>query len=344
MIMTLLAAAAVSTFLLTGGVLKLATHRGWLDIPNARSSHDEPTPRGGGIAIVACTILGLIVAWRAGWIGAAITVAIGGGGSLVAVVGWLDDRRSLSPLTRIGIHFLAAAWALYNLGGLDSELLFRIQIPRAALDMIALLVIVWATNLYNFMDGIDGIAAVEALTVGAFASILLFLRGADELAFVAALLAACSLGFLVWNWSPARIFMGDVGSGFLGFAFGCLAVAAEQHAPGSMFWIIVLAGVFVFDATVTLLRRALHREPIHAAHRSHAYQRITRAGFTHSRATSAVLLINLLLGALVLLGTRHPIVAPVVAAICLAVLTASYIAVEHRLPMYRPGRRTSPAN
>jgi Fuc2NAc and GlcNAc transferase len=329
-----LALSALASYALTGLVLRLATSRGWLDVPNARSSHQEPTPRGGGVAIVACGIFGLIAGWAAGWVTAPQAIGLGGGGLLVAVVGWLDDRFTRSPLHRLGVHFLAAVWAVYSLGGLGTEVVHGISVRGWVLNALAVLAIVWATNLYNFMDGIDGIAAGEGLSVGAFAGLLLLFKGENDLAFIAGLLAAVSAGFLVWNWSPAHIFMGDVGSGFLGFAFGSLAIAAEKQSAGSLLYMLLLAGVFVFDATITLLRRALHRERIHAAHRRHAYQRIAQAGFSHSQVSAFALALNAVLGGLVLLTVGFAVSKVLVAAACLLVLTVFYLLVERRAPMY----------
>jgi Fuc2NAc and GlcNAc transferase len=162
-------------------------------------------------------------------------------------------------------------------------------------SLLAMLGIVWALNLFNFMDGIDGIAASQAIFMAGAGAVLAILSGMSVSTSAAALVvAAASLGFLVWNWPPARIFMGDVGSGFLGFVLAVLALAAlRERAVMLPVWLI-LSGVFVIDATVTLLRRVARRERVYEAHRSHAYQWQARRWNSHLRVTMACGLFNLL--------------------------------------------------
>ncbi|MDQ6959827.1 MAG: hypothetical protein Q9M27_02270, partial [Mariprofundaceae bacterium] len=162
-------------------------------------------------------------------------------------------------------------------------------------NVLAALGIVWLINLYNFMDGIDGLAGGEAVTVAVGGAILLGLGGAMDLALVALLLAAASGGFLIWNWPPARIFMGDVGSGFLGYVFAIIALASEKAgAVPAIVWVVLLA-IFIFDATYTLMWRVLNGERWYAAHRSHAYQRLVQGGWSHLRVTNTLLCINILI-------------------------------------------------
>jgi Fuc2NAc and GlcNAc transferase len=157
-------------------------------------------------------------------------------------------------------------------------------------------------------------------------------QGEQALAVVALLTAASCGGFLIVNWPPARIFMGDVGSGLLGFTFGTIAIASERTAVPLLAWVILL-GVFVFDATVTLLRRLRRRHRLYDAHRHHAYQRALRTGLSHRGVTSRILVINLALGILAWLGTSHPVLLPLALGIATALLWAAYYAVERRYPM-----------
>jgi Fuc2NAc and GlcNAc transferase len=315
--------ATLGASLLTGVVRRYALRSELLDVPNERSLHRTPTPRGGGLAIALVTLAGLAVAAVAGRIPAQVAWTLGTGGALVAAVGWLDDRRGVGAPARIAVHALAAAWAVYWIRG-DFDL-----------QAIAAVVwIVWAINLYNFMDGIDGLAGAEAVSVGLVAGVLLLRAGRTDLAVIAFLVAAAAVGFLRWNWPPARVFMGDVGSGFLGFTFGALALVS--HRAGAVplaLWLVVL-GVFVFDATVTLVRRMLRGERWYQAHRSHAYQRLVQAGSTHAAATNGVLLVNLGLGAIAWQAQtgRLPAAGAVLAGI--VVLTVLYLAIERRRPMF----------
>jgi Fuc2NAc and GlcNAc transferase len=194
--------------------------------------------------------------------------------------------------------------------------------------------IAWLTNLYNFMDGIDGIAGGEALAAGTAGGALLMAAGAPGLGAAALLLAAASAGFLAWNWPPAKIFMGDVGSGFLGFAFCVLAVLSERSGAVPLAVWMMLLGVFVFDATATLLRRVLNGEHFFEAHRRHAYQRAVQSGLSHGRVSGGVLAVNLALaGAAAVACSQRPLILPI-AAVSLAALLALYLWVERRKPMW----------
>jgi Fuc2NAc and GlcNAc transferase len=335
-------AAAVATWLLTGLIRRHSLRQSVLDIPNERSLHDRPTPLGGGLGIVAATVAGVTVAAAAGRVSWPIALALAGG-LPVAAIGWLDDRRGVSPKLRAAVHATAAAWGLVWLGGLPS---LDLGGGRLVLDglgaVLAGLWIVWATNFFNFMDGIDGLAGAEAATVGGFAALLLHLAGQPGLASVAAVVAGASVGFLGWNWAPARIFMGDAGSGFLGFSFGTLAVASERvHALPLLGWMLLL-GVFVFDATVTLVRRAGRGERWHEAHRRHAYQRLVQSGVTHARVASAVVLVNFGLGGLATMALWWPDSLPIGLLAGALGLTVLYVAVEHRRPMFTERSRRRP--
>lgn len=211
------AAAAVLSALVTGWTRRLAIARGLLDHPTARSSHEVPTPRGGGLAIVAALLLGTVVLVLIGALERRTGIAFLGAVP-VAWIGWLDDHGGVRARVRGLVHGLAAVWALAWLGGYSTLRLGASDLPLGlAGPVLAVIGIVWFVNLYNFMDGIDGLAAGEALTVGVAGSILLFNGGYPGLAAAALLAAAAGAGFLVWNWPPARIFMGDVGSGVLGY-------------------------------------------------------------------------------------------------------------------------------
>ena len=304
---TTLGLAFISSLLCTMTVGRYAARR-LLDVPNERSSHVRATPRGGGLAIggVFLGAMGLLWVWDKGSM--PTITAVVGGGCLVMAIGWLDDHRHVAAGLRIVIHSFAGAWAVYWLGGFSSLHLGPLTLQLGWLGhILAVLGIVWMINLYNFMDGIDGLAAGEAVTVASIAAILLWWQGAMELTLLAALFAAACGGFLWWNWSPAKIFMGDVGSGFLGYCFAVLMLASEKAgAVPVMVWIILLA-VFVLDATFTLLGRVIRGEKWYTAHRTHAYQRLTQMGFSHARVASGVLLTNLfLLAPIAWLVVRQP--------------------------------------
>jgi Fuc2NAc and GlcNAc transferase len=316
---------------------RYALARSLLDVPNERSLHVVPMPRGGGIAIALVVLVGLVLLGLIGAVPPRVAVAFGGGGAVVALVGWVDDRRGLSASARLVAHVAAAAWTVAWLQGMpDLTVGTRAVHLGLAGTLLAMLGVVWATNLYNFMDGIDGIAAAEAVVAGLAGALLLASRE-PSLALIALLVAAAAGGFLVWNWPPARLFMGDVGSGFLGFFFGGLAVASENaHVLPALIWIVLL-GPFFADATVTLLRRMMRGERWLAAHRSHAYQRAVQAGWSHRKVTCAVAVLTAALGLFGSLVTSNAAFLAPVLAISAGVLGAIYLAVERWQPMRSTG-------
>jgi Fuc2NAc and GlcNAc transferase len=280
-----------------------------LDLPNERSSHTQATPRGGGLALTLAHLLGVAAAWLLGLVPPAIAIALLGGGALVAAVGFLDDHRHVPAPLRLLCHVLAFAWAVWWLGGLPP-----VDFGWGDVDLgwagTALLVLycIWFLNLFNFMDGIDGIAGVQALTMSVTPTLLLLLVAGDignALPFV--LLACATAGFLAWNWPPARIFMGDVGSGYLGYSLGALALWTVVQGWLTPWVWLILGGAFLADATVTLFVRARSRAAVVEAHRSHAYQRLSRYWGSHKSVTLACAAINVFwLGPWALIATLWP--------------------------------------
>lgn len=280
------------SLLLTGLIRAYAIKRSLLDHPNHRSSHTLPTPRGGGLAIVVVFLSSLLLLQQG--VHGALRWAMIGGGGVVAVVGWLDDCRHVSVVLRLAVHVLAVALGLFCLGGVSDLGLAGWLIPVGALlTVTAGLCLVWLLNLFNFMDGIDGLAAMEASFVTLAAALILSSQqGWSHEAGMLLLFALSCLGFLVWNWPPAKIFMGDVGSGFLGYVLGMAVVATVQAGSLSLpVWLILLAAFWV-DATVTLIGRMVNGERWWAAHCSHAYQGAARRYGSHKRVTVAVLCLN----------------------------------------------------
>ncbi|MDA8165662.1 MAG: glycosyltransferase family 4 protein [Desulfobacteraceae bacterium] len=274
---------------------RYALARSLLDVPNGRSSHSIPTPRGGGVAFVI-TFLGSLFLLRAsGGLATTPVMAFAGAGSWVALVGFLDDHGHIPARWRLLAHFLGAAWVLAWSGGMAPLPIFGSVLDLGWLgNLAALIYLVWLLNLYNFMDGIDGIAGIEAITVCVGGGLLLWISALGENVWLLPVLLAASVaGFLFWNFPSAKIFMGDVGSGFLGMMLGALSIQATWLVP-KLFWCwTILLGVFVVDATVTLVRRILRGEKFYEAHRSHAYQYASRYHRSHQKVSLATGVINL---------------------------------------------------
>jgi len=330
--------AALLSWLLASRIRLYALDR-LLDIPNERSSHSSPTPRGGGLAIAFTTLGGFILAATLGWINWELAVALSGGGFMIAVAGWIDDHRDLPALTRFAVQFLSAAWAVFWLGGLPS---LSIGFGSVSLgfvgSVLAVVGIVWAINLYNFVDGIDGLAAGEAVSTGVIGGLILLAMGYAGLAMVSLLIAAASAGFLPLNWAPAKLFMGDVGSGLLGYLFAVLAIASENSGAVPLLIWILLLGAFVFDATVTLFRRIARGERWYQAHHSHAYQRMVQAGRSHAQVSSMILIVNLVLAILAIVAWLRPTFFLVSIGAGAAILGILYLSVERINPMHAHSR------
>ncbi len=264
-------------------VIKLyATKKDVLDIPNERSSHSRPTPKGGGLAIIIAFYIGLFYFKES--IDCTLFYALLCG-IPIAAISLLDDIVPLSSKIRLLIQSTSSGMALYFLGGVLSIDFILFEVHGWWINIIAFIAMVWLTNLYNFIDGIDGYAASEAVMVG----LGLFFLLHNPLGLV--IVVAC-LGFLLFNWHQASIFMGDIGSATLGFIFAVFVFSDTSH--GSIYIWLILLSLFWFDATLTLIRRYCNGEPITEAHKKHAYQRLTQSGWSHDKVVWFALAFNLI--------------------------------------------------
>ena len=283
-LVTVAVATGLLTCLTTRVLIPILAYREILDRPNERSSHRVATPRGGGIAVIGSILLAWVVLARAESVPSGV-VGIVLGAALLGAVSWFDDLRGLSPVVRLLAQAAAVAIGILVLPG-----------PRDLLYLAAIsLLWIWWINLFNFMDGIDGLAGSEAAAIGA--GLLLFGSvgaGADPAlqAFVAAVTGA-AIGFLIWNWSPARVFLGDVGSVPLGYVLGFLLLGWAVRG----YWKIalILPLYFLADATITLARRLLRGKRIWQAHREHFYQQAVRRGLSHAAVVKRVIAADLVL-------------------------------------------------
>jgi UDP-N-acetylmuramyl pentapeptide phosphotransferase/UDP-N-acetylglucosamine-1-phosphate transferase len=283
-LMAVALATGLLTCLTTRLLIPILAHREILDCPNERSSHQVPTPRGGGIAVIGSTLLAWVVFARTESMPSGV-FGIVLGAVLLAAVSWFDDLRGLSPIVRLLAQAAAVAVGILVLPG-----------PRDLFYLAAIgLVWIWWINLFNFMDGIDGLAGTEAAAIGA--SLLLFAgvgAGADPaLRTLAAAVTGAAIGFLVWNWSPARIFLGDIGSVPLGYVLGFLLL--DLAARGRWTIAVILPLYFLADATITLVRRLLRGERVWQAHREHFYQHAVRRGLGHAAVVKRVIAADLVL-------------------------------------------------
>lgn len=252
-----------------------------------------------------------------------------GAGTTVALVGFLDDHGHVAARWRLLGHFAAAAWALAWMGGMPPLVLFGDTFSISWLGYVgASIYLVWLLNLYNFMDGIDGLASIEAISVCVGGALIYMLLGDASMALLPLLLAAAVFGFLCWNFPPAKIFMGDAGSGFLGLTLGVLSLHAAWSNPDFLWAWLILLGVFIVDATFTLCRRLVRGDRVYEAHRTHAYQYASRKHGSHRKVTLAVLGINILwltpLAFAVAAGTLNGLLGLLMAYIPLLALALKY--------------------
>lgn len=320
----------VLSFIIVALVVRAAPVIGLLDIPNERSMHNRLTPRAGG--------LGFILSWSV----FAITLASKNPESmtlllpmmpayLIAGFGLVDDKLNLPVALRLGLQLVAVITSLcwlmqtypFRLWGLEQNLSV----------MLSGLAILWSVNLFNFMDGIDGFAAIEAIWVLGGSSLIFFYADANPLLWLCLALMSGVMGFLVWNWPQAKVFMGDVGSGFLGFLIAMIALLAElvYGIPANL-WILLFA-LFWFDASITLCRRIYRKARITEGHRQHAYQRLVLSSMTTSKVLLGAMAINSGLLAITIFVYWHPEHFWGALFTVLLSLSLIYMWIEHRRPM-----------
>lgn len=305
--LVLQAGVFLAAVLFTAALKNLALRLRFLDRPGARSAHSNPTPFGGGIVIVILFLAVSAYAYNQNQIPGREFLALAGA-LLVALTGLVDDLADLDIHWRVPIQFLAAIWVVWCLGDVPA-IDFGVFLLSSGLllNVLAVLALVWLLNLYNFMDGIDGIAASELLFVSLM-SLLFAIKGGDEVVtLLTATLLSAGAGFLVWNWPPAKIFMGDVGSLFIGFTLGILALLTMHSGSMTVWTWVILLGIFIVDATLTLARRFAGKQKWYEGHASHAYQNAARQWRSHARVTITVIAINCLwLAPLAWLSVQSP--------------------------------------
>lgn len=286
---------------LTWIVKKIALKKSIIDRPNERSSHKTPTPRGGGLAIAISWFLCLFYLFLTDNIQCTLFYALSPGLILIAI-GLLDDIYDISPRIRFLAQILVATISLYFLNGITKVNLGYFEINSVwILTPIAFVGIIWFINLYNFLDGIDGYAASETIFIA-----LAFYTIYNE--NILLFLAAAVFGFIIWNWQPAKIFMGDVGSTLLGFNIIIITLYYQNTTSVSILSLLLLSSLFWFDATLTLIRRIRKKEKVTEAHKKHAYQRIVQYGFSHQKTVLLGMLINLILYSLAILSCYNKFV------------------------------------
>ena len=310
-------------FVLTKAIIAPLHQHALVDHPNERSSHLIPTPRGGGLAVISSLLLAFTLA-SSDWLSLippSFALKLGVLVLALAIISWIDDLKNLGALLRFGSHIIAVVAALY-LGLVTGPFFGTFFDPVVELLLIGL-GWVWFINLFNFMDGIDGIAGIEALSIGlGSTALILYTEGEQTTAIIGLFLAASSLGFLPLNWNPAKIFMGDVGSIPLGFLCAWVLLSLASQEMGAAAFILSL--VFFADASLTLLKRLFLGEKIWQAHNQHFYQQAVQRGMSHSQITIGAACANCVLVSIALWSIGgHPLAA-IAAAFCVIGLLFIY--------------------
>lgn len=307
MSMLLAAAAFVIALVLTRRFCDPTSRFHILDQPNPRSLHTQPTPRSGGLAILSAVYLcGIAAIYYLGRPQEPFYGWMAGSSFLVASISYADDRFTLPSGLRFVVHVVAAALLIFGDGVIGRLELpgLELTLPYWAGVMVTLLFVVWMLNLYNFMDGMDGFAGGMAVFgFGTFA-VLGLLAGGALFGALNLIIAAAAMGFLVFNFPPARIFMGDVGSSTLGFLAASMALWAAHQRLFPLWAAVLVFSPFVVDATVTLIQRLLHGEKVWQAHKTHYYQRLVQAGWGHRRTVLLEYVVMLGCGASALWSVR----------------------------------------
>jgi len=313
------------SYLLTFIVRKIALKHSLLDIPNERSSHEIPTPRGGGVAIVMSWFLGISLLWYFKLLDTNLFLALLCG-IILAIVSFIDDVFTLPPYIRLIAQFLSALLALFFIKDISPVSISGLNIGNNFfLYTVALIGIVWFINLFNFLDGIDGYASLEAIAV----SLALFLFTQDTLNII---LIATVVGFLIWNWPKAKIFMGDIGSTQLGFILAITGIWYHNEQLLSILHWLMLTSLFWFDASLTLFRRWRNREKLSVAHRKHVYQRAVQSGLSHRETILYSLLINASIVILVMLSRKFPNLLIPVFVLDIMILYTITVTVDRKVP------------
>ena len=297
-----------------------------VDLVNERSMHVGAVPRGGGIVISLAMIFALIYAALSSpqslFYSAFATLI-----SAWSLLSWCDDQLDLSPVMRFIPQTIFSIGTIAAYGWVDQLFGVQIGLLGAVLTFVGIL---WMTNLYNFMDGIDGLAASQAIIGGLTFAVWFYFLANPTLALVCLVVAAASYGFLMHNWQPARIFMGDVGSISLGAFFStCMILVVTRH-HAEILSVMLVFGFFILDASTTILIRIKRREPIWKPHKQHLYQRLVQSGFSHQSVTLGGILLMLLGSVLATLSLTHHAMIGFSIAIEIAVFSAFYLLCRHR--------------
>ena len=307
---------------------------GIVDVPNHRSSHTEITPRGGGIVFALLWLLMVLAVYDIGHLLSLKQCVLLLLPLLIAGIGFIDDCHPLSIKWRFAVHVITAVLFIWLMQGFSHLNIGIMKLDHPwIINILLVATMAWSTNAYNFMDGLDGLAASEGIFIFSIGGLFLLHGGAWLLAALSFYMAVILMGFLYWNWPPAKLFMGDAGSTFLGCLIIVFALLGQRDYAVPAWWWLELYGIFLFDASITLLRRMLKVKQWYQAHRSHAVQRLYKMGWSERKIIYTVLMMNLVLAALVCVAVFYPSWRHMVVLLIVIKLSIIYRYVERIAPM-----------
>lgn len=289
-IFLILTAVLALSWLATRTLIGFLVERSMVDVPNERTLHTGRVPRGGGLVIVVALLSGLlgVALWTEHY---ALYGSVAALMSAWGLLGWYDDRIDLSPKLRFVLQFVIAGLTVLLVGWISQVGWLYLGWFGAIMTAVG---IVWMANLYNFMDGMDGLAASQSIIASITLGFWFYMANNLALALVCGIVAASSYGFLLWNWRPAKVFMGDVGSITLGAFFATMVVIAVNRHAYPVLSLVLIFGVFVSDASLTIARRLVQGEKIWLPHRTHYYQRLANQGVSHSKIVLGAIIMMLI--------------------------------------------------
>jgi len=286
----------VVCFCLTLGLRSWSKRLGLIDVPNSRSGHSIPTPKGGGLAFCLSFFLVTGSMILLGVLPKDIAFPLFFGGPVVAILGWVDDRFTISAWIRLIVHFMVAIFICYLVTGwgqVPIEISFLPKVPWLNF-IFCIFFITWCINLFNFMDGADGLVTSVSIVASLLLAVVAYSHGAENLVSIYVVFAYCLFGFLLHNWPPAKIFMGDSGSYFIGFFFSVMALISKLYSNISFYAHIVLFAPFICDTTYTLVMRFLRGERVYNAHRQQAFHKAIDSGWTPQKLSFMYITITIL--------------------------------------------------
>jgi len=314
---------------------RIAIKRGILAHPNARSSHIKAKPLGAGVVFMGLWGIVSVWAYLCGQVSLGTCVLLLPGSILLALVGYWDDRHNVSIILRLVIQIAVVVYALVVIATFYGPVFpqHSVLVPAVAC-LLGIPAMMWSINVFNFVDGLDGLAGSGGVCIFVMGGYLLWHAGGYELALLAWILAACIMGFLIWNWPPSKLFMGDSGSAALGYLVAVFALVGDLGYGVPLHLWLILYAFFWFDTSLTLVRRLLAGHTVTLAHNLHAYQRLYQSGWSHRAVALLGLALNLSCAALAFYADRHREYSDLALFTSLAILTMTYWFAEWRKPMF----------